>query len=272
MRSLWSLTTLGLALALLAVVPVMAEVPDLIESGQAGRSEPVWRSAAALETEQGIRWELFNAYEREELRSRLGAQKELEGNQSSASKQGTPPCVVYGPVVTEATTFHSLEESISRSAAIYSGTVVGSKEGFLYNHPGTLYEVAVGESLMPGAVPAQLFVYYPDSGFRLGGQRICKRGLRFPERPKVGSGILVFSLDRATGGQAVLHPSDSGLFFEAENGGLSVPPSLDSLEGIRELPLSEIVDQVREELDRLELDVESPRVPRLLDQLEGGRP
>lgn len=271
MRAVFAMGTLALALVLAA--PISAEVPDVIAAGKVDRSEPQWRSAAVLEDEQGIRWDLFNAYETEELHSRLGVRQPVEGQTAGAVQQGEPACLVYGPTITEATTFHSLEESIGRSAAIYTGTVLGYKEGFLYRHPGSLYEVAVHENLMPGRTPARVFVYYPASDFPLGDHLICKRGRRYPERPRVGGEILVFAFNPAPAlGETVVLPTDSGLFFEAEDGGLSVPSKLRSLEGIRELPVSDVVEQVREVVGEIELEPKSPDSRRLLERDQGGRP
>lgn len=272
MRPLLMLGALVVPLILILPSTVAAEVPDLIPSSKPERAEPLWRSAAMLEDAQGIRWDLFNDYERQELRLKMAESDAKQDQQPDASARRGPLCVSYGPVVAEGTTFHSLGANLARSAAVYTGTLVGYKQGFLARHPGSLYEVAVDDNLMPGGAPKRVFVYYPAAAFVLDGHRICKSGLRGDERPRVGGGILVFSSTRASNVNPVILPSDSDLFFDAEDGRLSVPPALRDLEGIRDLPLADIEEQVRAAIEQPEVDTEGPLTPRTQNRNQRGRP
>jgi len=212
----------------------VAEVPDLIPSDEPGRSAPIWRSAASLAGEKGeIRLDLFSVRELEDLQRRRAYSAGLD-------------CVRKGILITESERFQSLGVSLSYSEAVYSGTILGFKEGMFNSFTGSLYEIRVEEVLLPrepAQIPERLFVFYPIARFSVGAETFCGGSMRLKERPRVGGGMLVFSVKLAEN-EDVIQPADSGLFFDAEDGHLSLPVHPD-LEGLRSLPLSHIEEQVR---------------------------
>jgi hypothetical protein len=217
-----------------------AQIPDLIPSQQPGRQAPAWRSAEYLTT-NGLRTDLFTTYELEEI-----ARKHDEVEALVARKvPGERPCLTWTPTISDGDYFLSLEDSTARARAIYAGTLTSVKQGFLYRNPGSLYELRVDRVLKTAAnvaPPERLFVYYAQARFQMGEETVCKLSRRGSERPRLGGRLLVFTHFAPDG--IIVFTGENALLFDREGGGLSVPHPLHDLEGLDQLGMGFIEDQV----------------------------
>jgi hypothetical protein len=115
----------------------------------------------------------------------------------------------------------TLEELATHFGAMYRGRVTASAEGFIDGWPGTLYELDVENATVPA--PARVYFYFPIARIQAEGAVLCHHGKRFPDQPQAGRQVLLFVRGTETGSPLILSPQDEEIFFEREDGTLSLP-------------------------------------------------
>jgi hypothetical protein len=231
---IWSLVVFALiGVALEARVQPAPEAPsqgppERIESSAADRSQPVWVAAGLAIRQGGLpAQDLFTPFEL----SQLQRMAEVYREQREAGRLGNSSDPCAGARGIEADYYvpePAIEQLVEYSEVIFSGTVRGGGEGLYKSQPVRLYRVSVDEVwkgeevLRPGETA---FVAFPQAEIRMGDDWLCTRSPRFPDQPKPGKQILVFSHGGPDGGEPIFYPMDVELIFETQTS-ISVPGHL----------------------------------------------
>lgn len=192
-----------------------------IQSTDPERHAPLWLSASEATQDGHLKWEEFSRGGKAILDAKVRmAGQALESGSSQIPDDGcatwTRESKRHGYIPNK-----TLKELATHFDAIYRGRVAASTEGFIDGWPGTLYEVDVENAPRPS--PERIYVYYPIARIQAEGMTLCHQGDRFPDQPEIGRQILVFARQSETGSPLILSPQDEEIFFEREDGTVSLP-------------------------------------------------
>lgn len=197
------------------------EVPDRIDGKERKGGPPLWVSLEEAAPAGQIRWELLPTAQQRQLRQTLSS--------APPNEKGKTSCAVESATVGDYFSGNpSFGELIHNSKVIYSGRILGLKQGFYRGSPSTLLEVAVTHAYKaPDELLSadRIYVAYPYAKINLEGKLICQRPQRGYAEPAAGGRILVFSFRNpaATADLPIVEPMDEELFFETAAGESSVP-------------------------------------------------
>ena len=89
---------------------------------------------------------------------------------------------------------------------------------------------------------ASIFTTFPDVAMSVGGEMLCVRSDRYPERPIVGKGIMIFTSNIPDKDPLVAAPDTDEVLFETKDGNTSLPGPLGQV--VNSPPWASLVQQV----------------------------
>jgi hypothetical protein len=218
-------------LLVVVTATAMAEVPDWIPAPPEAGPTPIWATPEQVTTAKGeLRSELFRPYQAKNIKKHLEMARAAREAAGLAGKQGGDVCqswifVPPSPVTEEL----SLESLLSHAELAFVGTVVDRKEGFYHGHPNSLLEIRVEKVLKAPSGRGEItsiFATFPHVEMRVGSEMLCMRSDRYPERPSIGKGIMVFTANIPDSDPLVVAPNTEEVLFETEDGSTSLPARL----------------------------------------------
>lgn len=223
----WIRTALVLSALLYTCINLHAAelytAPDVIDSTEPGRVEPMWVSEKVIVRGDELNWDYFPEMGRSIWEQKLEYLRELAEKDPTSSTE----CIGFMELIVERTAddppFETLEDLVIHSKAIYLGTVVDSQQGFSGWYPGTLLAIDVHSDLKNknSVLAAPIHVFYPFSKIQVGEAMVCRKQLR-DHVPAVGSRILIFSYEASSNGRdQFIMPREEQILFEKEDGSVS---------------------------------------------------
>lgn len=229
-------------------------------------SAPVWASAEAATTPDGnVNWELLGERARSVYESvarqpplPLGLVHQMPEASGVFYETGPDGEIVawlrYGPGSHEEPggRLDTLRRVADLATGIYLGEVVGVEEGFLLGDVGSLLRIRTERVVLPSdahRTAAELYLFWPEAKFSIGNLHFWKENPAYPDRPAVGSRVLVVADRRVpfdTGRKLVL-PRPEAVFVESSGRGLEVSEKVVT-SAERSLPS---LEEVAAELERL---------------------
>lgn len=244
-------TTLIVAAGALAA---FADPPEIVPAADPSRGAPAWVAESAAVGPGGLNRDFFEPHE---LRS---LQVSLEAAREEAARRGMDPnasCAIWSTTTIDwmnPRPNHTLQALVTHARAIYSGRVVGARQGFLSGRTGTLLEVEVDRSHRnPAGVstPARILVFYQYARIEVEGTLLCSQPERGDPPPEIGDRALVFAYRNTPSGSAsdlssdsILVPDDEELLFQ-RGGVLSLP------RGVKDLPAGLTFDDLESLVTRM---------------------
>ncbi len=228
-----------------------AEVPRQIASSDPDRQQPVWVSADEAVADGRVKLELFSDFETQLMTSAArSGEREYQKKISGESGEGVfeDGCIWVSVGHSNVRENYPLERLHRQAAGAFLGRVVDGAQGFLYGRAGTLFEVEVLDEVKTSnesVVLERLFVYYPHARINFGHFSICKSGPRYPTKPLVGGKVIVYAWESlAQDAAPIVRPEDEEIFFELEDGTISLPQRYGEIEG--DLSLEQLVRKVQD--------------------------
>lgn len=211
------LVAVALLVASLSAAPASpARVPARIDSASSETAKPVWVSAAEAVDQAGtLRRELFEPHQL----TTIDAALEL-------GPSGGPCTVNLGaPPLDQFVRLDSLEALVRSSGRIIAGTITGAGQGFLRGVPGTLYSIAVNDSVAAQPVPETTYLFLPIARIETGRGSICMTPPANAMSVAVGDRVLLFVHLPSDGENGVIHVVDPRSQLVAERDGTVHAPT-----------------------------------------------
>lgn len=211
-----------------ATAGMSAEVPDWIPAAPDAGPSPIWMSVQNATDSRGeIRSELFDPVAKMNLERQVEQARKAKGEAGLRQKANGERChswifVPPSPVVDELT----LENLLDHARLAFIGTVEDQDQGFYHGHPNSLLEIRVDKVLKAPEGQEEItsvLATFPHVEMEIGGEMVCMRSDRYPERPITGKRIMIFAANIPDTDPLVVAPNTEVVLFEDEAGKAVLP-------------------------------------------------